>query len=123
MTIDQLPDIPSIQNGMYVPLNRNGADYKVPLGLSVKTSNLGASGSVTVALSNYTSFMVVAVSNSSARKSLAIGYASGSGVVSVTQAITTNGITYTPSANSLEIAANGAAYITIVVFYGTATIT
>ena len=123
MTIDQLPDIPSIQNGMYVPLNSNGADYKVQLDLSAKTSILNASGSVTVALSNSASFMVVAVSNSSARKSLAIGYSSGSGAVSVTQAITTTGITYTTSTNSLEIATNGAAYITIVVFCGTAAIT
>ena len=123
MTIDQLPTLTDPTGDVYFPVNKNGADYKLPTGGVLHIAGLipaGETASFTVG--NSTRFVLFTSGAASTMKGAWIFNSNASGSLSNAAVLSASNVTISTSTNSLDLSFSAVGSYLILVFAGSVTL-
>ena len=123
MTIDQLPTLSDPTGDVYFPVNKNGADYKLPTGGVTHLRGANAANAIiSFYVSNAARFVLITSSGNSTGRGMWIFNSASNGTISNSAVLSASGVTIDASANYLELTLSSAGAWMILVFGGTVTL-
>lgn len=122
MTIDQLPTLTDPTGAVYFPVNKNGADYKLPTGGVTHLRGTNSSNDLlSFYVTNNARFLLITSASASSGKGAYIFNTTSSGTVTNSAVLAASGVTISPSTNYLSLTLANTGSWMILVFNGTVT--